>query len=292
MNPLELIIKNKILIISIIKKYKSIIQENFINFDKFGKDRIDLTKFITDGQKINIFEIYKDIINLLRNKHDKEYLVNFLHKKDNNCDWNYHTNAYYIAEILLVSYEGRLIMGQNNLGLPNEIWGIIYDYIENDINFLIPRSINPNCTIEIFLNNTKCFFLTKIFTKKGKCIIDPDQITNFINVGDIIIYYVYSHTDNHVISLMTRFSIIVDIDKKTKLITLISDSNTVLQKISWRHRREKYYRNVTYTKNRLLKLHFNKPNISEIFNYHDLIFTNGEKSRTRAFVHKIYLNFP
>ena len=277
--------KKKSLIKSLIEKYRKRRNERNIQLHKIS-EKDNLMKIIT-GEFTYIPNYDSDTIinqceiigNMLICKNDEIFLNKYhCDKNKTNCNkkWNYHDNCCCVSEILLTTCFIRRLVQKNNLGLPREIWELICNFIENNIQFYIPNYFNFGNNIEIYLNKEKCFKLKEIFMKNeeysSNCKIDPINVLKFINLGDIIIYGCNR--------LGFFFSIILDIDVKNKLITLIDDTNMNERSLRIENSKKKIYRKISSYRYYLppynIIIDLSEATITKIMNLHDFVICYGD----------------
>ena len=225
---------------SLIEKYRKYQNERNIELHKISKKNNLMDIIIKGSTDDSFIDQCKNIDYMLKNKNWPSYLCKFNCNKGGllcNKKWNYHDNNCQVSKILLTTCFIRHLICKNNLSLPNEIWEIICDYIESDIKIYIPGYFNCEDKIKICLKQEKCFNLRKIHIKKNDCKIDPINILKYINIGDIIIRGCSSYNGCY-------FSIILDIDVKNKLITLINDSNMEIHYIDIQGSKKCHYQKI------------------------------------------------
>lgn len=225
--------------------------------------------------KTNLNEQTKQIVNLSMNKNNKNYLDEFNCEKNREkkslCykEWNCHAILCSVSKILLKTLLIRHLICKNNLGLPCEIWEIICDFIENEINFFIPAYIKFDNDINIHLDNNKIFNLRNKFVDHYNCIRNWISIKNlkFVNTGDIIIRKHYKNYSKYYF-----LSVIVNIYVEYGLITVIEDNE--------RYNHHVFFRNMLNH-----KLYLTKSMIIKIFNFHEFLFFD-ENRRNKVYIYK------
>ena len=251
----------------LVERYQRALEDRNIEADKIkNKNSLYDIDMDMDGELFNDFE---GINGLLNNKYDKNYLEYF------NCDgekitychekWNCHTIPCAVSRILLKTLLIKHLICKNNLGLPNEIWEIICDLIEDDIKYYVPAFIDFDYDIDVYLNKEKCINLKDKFINGHNLIRNPIKILKYINVGDIII-------DGY-LNWSCYFSIIVNIDVNHGLITVINDN----------------FDNNHCLCNGEYVLDLKGPRYAKIFYFYDFLFMSSIQTDTQVFIYKTHL---
>ena len=263
---------NTSLITSLVNKYQTTLKERNLELHKISKETG--LKEIVPNYVCDDDSDWKNIDYILKNKHDKKFLEQFNCKKSGcyHKEWKCHDITCSVSKILLKTNLVRNLICMNNLGLPNEIWEIICDFIENEIKFFIPAFIEFDNDIEIFLQKAYCFNLSEKFIEGYECVKNPKGILEYINVGDIAIAGC-CRSD-------CFFSIIVDIDIEHGLVTTIEklDQNDRYLRFG----KSGIIENTLYLKGRTQ---------TRTFDFHDFLFSSTVKSDIEVHISKTYLNY-
>lgn len=219
------------------------------------------------------------ISEMLKNKHNKNYLNKFncKGKKNTYCcvNWDRHTVLCSVSKILLKTFLIRHLISKNNLGLPNEIWEMICNFVENDVKFYVPVFIEFNNDINMhFGNRERCINLGEILKNDYDLVMNSIKFLKYVNLGDIIV----KGRNRHSYCL----SIIVNIDVKFGLITVINENNMCNHYFTFRKSK------IINTSDDTTTFDFKKPISSRTFYFYEL-FMNTVGSNVKVYIFKTHL---